>query len=155
MADLDAEDWKILRTISHDGRMPYSQIARRTGIKRETVQYRLKRMVSAGVIQHFLPYLDLAKVGYPVWGYMLISFKDLDAAREKQFDDYVRQNQHIIFAYRCLGQYDYGIELFAKTPKHLYSVQQELKRKFSRIIKDVQTGSFIEVTKVNYVPQLD
>lgn len=152
---LDTQDWQILRTMAKDARMPYSQIARKTGIRRETVKYRLKRMVSSGVIRHFLPFLDLAKVGYPVWGFMMISFKDLDSAREKQFEQFVSQNPNVIFAYRCLGQYDYGVELFARTPQHMYRIQQEFKRKFSRIIKDVQTGSFIEVTKINYVPQVD
>jgi DNA-binding Lrp family transcriptional regulator len=151
----DAIDWEILRTISHDGRMPVSRIARKLGIKRETVKYRLNKLFSSGVIKYCLPYLDLAKIGYPVWGFMLVSFKDLDSKSEAQFDDYVRKNPHIIFAYRSLGEWDFGVEFFAKTPQHLYEIQKELKSKFAKIIKDVKTGSIIEVTKISYVPNFD
>lgn len=152
---LDSTDWKILRMISHDARMPVSRIARKLGIKRETVKYRLGKLFSSGVVKYFLPYLDLAKIGYPVWGFMLISFKDLDQRSEEQFGDYVKKNPHIIFAYKSLGEWDFGIEFFAKTPQHLYEIQWDLKSKFAKIIKDVKTGSIIEVTKINYVPDLD
>lgn len=151
---LDEKDWEILRAISHNARMPASRIARRVGLKRETVKYRLNKLVSSGVVKHFLTYLDLPKIGYPIWGFMLISFKDLDSKSEKDFDEYVKKNPHIIFAYRALGEWEYGIEFFAKTPQELYAIQKELKNKFSKIIKDVKTGSIIETTKVNYVPHL-
>lgn len=152
---LDSTDWEILRAISHNARMPISQIARKTGLKRETVKYRLGKLISSGVIKHFLTYLDLPKIGYPVWGFMHISFKDLDSKSEKEFSDYVKNNPHIIFAYHSLGEWDFGIEFFAKDPQQLYEIQRELKSKFSKIIKEVKTGSIIKVSKINYVPQFD
>lgn len=152
---LDAIDWQILRTISHDARMPVSRIARKLGLKRETVKYRLSKLRSRGVIKYFIPYLDLSRIGYNVWGFMLISFKDLDNKSEDAFEDYVKKNPHIIFAYRALGEWDYGVEFFAKTPQHFYEIQKELKNRFAKIIKDIKTGSIIEVTKINYVPNFD
>src|SRR3989344_1477347 len=134
---LDAKDWEILRAISHDARMPASRIARRVGLKRETVKYRLKKLRSSGVVKYFLTFLDLAKIGYPVWGFMLISFKDLDAKSEDEFDKHIKKNPHVLFAYRALGEWDYGIEFCAKTPQQLYEIQQDLKKQFSKIIKDV------------------
>lgn len=155
MGMLDKTDWEILRVIAHDARMPVSRIARKLGIKRETVKYRLAKLVSNGVVKYFLPYLDLAKIGYPVWGFMLVSFKDLDPKSEAEFESYVKKNPHIIFAYQSLGEWDFGIEFFAKTPQHLYQIQKDLKSNFAKIIKDVKTGSIIEVKKINYVPDLE
>ncbi len=154
VATLDATDWEILRELSHDARMPVSRLARRVKLHREKVKYRLKRLVEQGVVKYFLTFLNLPRIGYPVWGFMLISFKDLDQKSEEQFDKYVKANPHIMFAYRSLGEWDYGIEFFAKTPQHLYEIQLELKRSFAKIIKDVRTGSIIETTKINYVPQM-
>ncbi len=151
---LDDKDWEILRAISHDARMPISRIARHVGLKRETVKYRLKKLSASGVVKYFLTFLDFAKIGYSVWGYMLISFKDLDAKSEDEFDKYVKANPHIIFAYKALGEWDYGIEFFAKTPQQLYEIQLDLKKKFAKIIRDMRTGSIIETTKINYVPKL-
>ncbi|MDD5162797.1 MAG: AsnC family transcriptional regulator [Candidatus ainarchaeum sp.] len=153
-AALDKQDWKILRAISHDARMPVSHIARQVGMSRETVKYRLKKLKSNGFIKYFLTFLDVAKIGYPVWGFMLISFKDLDAKSEDEFDKYIKRNPYVLFAYRALGEWDYGIEFFAKTPQQLYEIQLELKKQFSKIIKDIRTGSIIETVKINYVPQI-
>ena len=151
---VDGVDWKILHLISHDARLPVSSIARQLGLKRETVKYRINKLVSKGVIKHFLTYLDLPKIGYPVWGFMHISFKDLNKESEKEFDNFVKKNSNIIFSYRSLGEWDHAIEFFAKTPQHLYEIQREIKSKFSKIIKDVNTGTIIEVTKINYVPNI-
>jgi len=149
---LNDKDWQIMRAISLNARMPVSRIARITGLKRETVKYHLNKLVKSGMVKFFLVYPDFAKLGYPVWGFANISFKDLDEKSEEEFNKHVQKNPHVIFSYRALGEFDYGIEFFAKTPKHLYEIQFELKKKFSKIIKDMRTGTFIETTKINYVP---
>ncbi|MBI4399169.1 Lrp/AsnC family transcriptional regulator [Candidatus Micrarchaeota archaeon] len=149
---LDSKDWEILEVLSQDGRLSVAAIARKTGLKREVVKYRLNRMVREKIILRFLTMLNLPKVGYNLWGYVHIRFKDMTPKREKEFLEHVRNNANIIFAHTTLGAWDFGIEFFAKDPGHFYSLQKELKEKFSDIIKDFETGSFIDIVKINYVP---
>ncbi len=149
---LDKTDWKILETIRQDGRMPVSMISRKTGLSRDVVKYRLQQLTKRGVIKGFYTVLNLPSVGLTVWGYMHISFKDLTAKREKELIDYAKAHPNILFAYSNLGSWDFGIEFCARDPKHFYELQKELKEKFSDIIKDSETGSFLEMHKMNYVP---
>ncbi len=151
-SELDEKDWEILHLISKDARMPVSTIARKLGFTREIVKYRLRKMEKDGVITYQL-WTNPPKLGYSVWGFMSISFKDLTPAREKEFIEYVQAHPYVSFAYSALGRFDFGLEFFTRDLGHFYEMQKEIKEKFANIIKDYETGTFIDVYKVNYVPR--
>ena len=58
MATLDDLDRRILSLLTADGRAPVSGLAERLGVARGTVQARIDRLVSQGVIRRFT--IDLA-----------------------------------------------------------------------------------------------
>ena len=58
MATLDDLDRRILSLLTSDGRAPVSGLAERLGVARGTVQARIDRLVSQGVIRRFT--IDLA-----------------------------------------------------------------------------------------------
>ncbi len=51
MYDFDKNDVQIVNMLLEDGRMPASEIARRTGVSERVVRYRIDHMVENGVIQ--------------------------------------------------------------------------------------------------------
>ncbi|MDP3742392.1 MAG: Lrp/AsnC family transcriptional regulator [Candidatus Micrarchaeota archaeon] len=149
---LDEVDWKILEAIKLKARLPVSGISRKTGLSRDVVKYRLQQLVKKGVINGFYTMLNLPSVGLGVWGYLHISFKDLTSKREEELIEFVKEHPNVLFAYSNLGSWDFGIEYCARDPKHFYELQKELKEKFSDIIKDSETGSYLEIHKMCYVP---
>jgi len=152
-AKLDEKDWQILELLADDARMPVSRIARKLGFTREVVKYRIGRLLKEKVVLSFIAWTNPPKMGFTVWGYMAISFKDLSPEREKEFIEYVMNHPYVSFAYSALGRYDFGVEFFARDSGHFYDLQKEIKEKFANIIKDYETGSFIDVYKVMYVPR--
>ena len=48
---LDSIDFKIIGLLQKDGRMPSSEIAKKTNISEATVRYRLKKQIDGGFIQ--------------------------------------------------------------------------------------------------------
>lgn len=48
---LDSTDFNIISLLQKDGRMPSSEIAKRTGVSEATVRYRLKKLIDGGFIQ--------------------------------------------------------------------------------------------------------
>ncbi len=150
--EVDEKDWKILELLATDARLSIAKIAQYTGMKRDVVKYRLKKMVSNKVIQSFLILPNMLKLGYPVWGFIHLRFQSLSAKREQEFIKFVKNNQYIIFAHSTLGAWDFGIEFCAQNPQHLFELQKELKEKFGDIIKDLETGSLVEIYKTSYVP---
>jgi len=152
--ELDEKDWAILNLIKDDARMPVSRIARKLGFTREVVKYRIEKM-KRNKVAAFIAWTDPPKLGYTVWGFMNIAFKDMTPAREKGFIDYVSVHPNVSFAYSALGRFDFGLEFFARDLGHFYDLQKEIKEKFSDIIKDYETGTFVDVYKVDYVPRQD
>ena len=63
---LDAKDKKILSALYQDGRMPVSKIAKKTGLKRDSIVYRIKRMIKNDIISFIRPTLNPAKIGFPL-----------------------------------------------------------------------------------------
>ena len=48
---LDSTDFNIISLLQKDGRMPSSEIAKKTGVSEATVRYRLKKLIDGGFIQ--------------------------------------------------------------------------------------------------------
>ena len=48
---LDRTDFNIIGLLQKDGRMPSSEIAKKTGVSEATVRYRLKKLIDGGFIQ--------------------------------------------------------------------------------------------------------
>ena len=48
---LDATDLAIIGLLQKDGRMPSSEIAKKSGVSEATVRYRLKKLIDGGFIQ--------------------------------------------------------------------------------------------------------
>ncbi len=151
-ANLDQLDWTLLSLLQENARMPISRLAQRMGVSRDVAKYRLKKLFSEKTVLCFLVMPNLPKLGYSVWGYVHLRFTNLSKAREQAFIRYVQAHPNVLFAHSTLGSWDFGIEFAARDPGHLFDLQRELMEKFSDIIKDVQTGSFVDVYKTAYVP---
>ncbi|HET6588741.1 MAG TPA: AsnC family transcriptional regulator [Candidatus Nitrosocosmicus sp.] len=60
---LDEIDVSIIKSILEDGRKPFRQISRETGITTPTVIARYERLVNIGFIKGVLPVFDFEKLG--------------------------------------------------------------------------------------------
>lgn len=151
-ADLDETDWRILDLISQNARLPVSKIARQLGLTREIVNYRIRKMIDEDVIVAFLTVANFPRTGYDIWGYMNLTFKDRTPEREREFIDFVRKMPYVVFAHTTLGSWNFGLEFFAKDVGHFFDLQNEITNRFSDIIKDAETGVYVDVYRMTYTP---
>ena len=96
---LDDTDWKILDALAQNARLSIGQIARKTGITRDIVKYRLTKMIEKDVITAFLTVANFPKIGFNTWGQVRFTFKDLTPKREKEFLNYVKNSPEISLRY--------------------------------------------------------
>ncbi len=61
---LDVKDKKILCLLSVNARAPVTQIAKKVGLSRDAVQYRINKYESSGIVQGYRTLIDLSKLGY-------------------------------------------------------------------------------------------
>ena len=59
---LDEYDEKIIRVLTENARIPAKDLAIKTGLSRQTSDYRLDRLICTGIIRGFCVDIDWSKV---------------------------------------------------------------------------------------------
>lgn len=78
MADtplVDALDTAVLKLFTAEPRIGVLEASRRLGVARGTVQTRLDRLSTAGVIRGWAPQLDPAALGWPVTAFLSLQIR--------------------------------------------------------------------------------
>ncbi|UGY95063.1 Lrp/AsnC family transcriptional regulator [Streptomyces gobiensis] len=72
---IDELDGRLLELLAQDPRIGVLEASRRLGVARGTVQARLDRLQTTGVIRGFGPDVDPAALGYPVTAFATLEIK--------------------------------------------------------------------------------
>ncbi|MFC4036382.1 Lrp/AsnC family transcriptional regulator [Streptomyces polygonati] len=72
---IDALDGRLITLLDQEPRIGVLEASRRLGVARGTVQARLDRLLSGGVIRGFGPQVDPAALGYPVTAFATLEIK--------------------------------------------------------------------------------
>ena len=72
---MDDLDVTLIGLFSREPRVGVLEASRRLGVARGTVQARLDRLVSSGVISGWGPDLDPAAIGYPVMAFLTLEIR--------------------------------------------------------------------------------
>lgn len=149
---LDSIDKKILTLLSQQGRASIAEIANQLKISRDVVKYRLDRLVKLKVIQGFVAVVNPTKLGLPNMVTVNISFLSSNTHREKSLVEYLKSAPYIVYAAKVLGRWDLQIEVYSKHNKHLDEILNEIREKFSDIIKDMEIIPIIQEYKWKEFP---
>jgi Lrp/AsnC family transcriptional regulator for asnA, asnC and gidA len=125
-AQLDSLDYKILSTLSSNGRKPYLEIARECGVSGAAIHQRIQKLTAMGVLKGSECLIDAASVGYDTCAYIGFFLKD-----PSKFDDVVerlRAIPEVVEVHFTTGQYDIFIKLYAHNNDHLlHLIHEELQ----------------------------
>jgi DNA-binding Lrp family transcriptional regulator len=135
MLNLDALDRRILLLFSREPRVGVLEASRRLGAARGTVQARLDRLESAGVVTGWAPALDPAALGFPV-----SAFATLEIAQAPQpgrgghqpVAEHLRAIPEVLEAHTITGAADVMVRLVARSNADL-----------QRVIDDVVSSPYV------------
>jgi len=152
MIKLDKKDKKILEIMTDKARASVSEIARKTGIPRDSVHYRIQRLIKSKVIERFHTYVDPVILGYPIYTFVTFTLHNFDD--EKKFYAYLSSHPNIVYVTKTSGKWDCIIAISAKTLEQFDTVLRDIRKQFSSIIKDYETASLIHQYKYDYMVDL-
>jgi len=114
--DLDA---RLIQALAAQPRAGVLELARRLGVARGTVQARLDKLVTRGVVTGFGPDLDLRALGYDV-----LAFTTLEIAQGRLADvvAHLRAIPEVLEANATSGPGDLHCRVVARTNAHLQDV---------------------------------
>jgi len=62
--ELDQTDRSLLSTLQRDCRIPLQEVAKKLGVPKSTVHYRIKKLEQEGVIEGYHARVNAAQLGY-------------------------------------------------------------------------------------------
>jgi DNA-binding Lrp family transcriptional regulator len=130
---IGVKDQKILVLLSENSRMPISEIAKKTRVSRETVNYRIKRMQNRGAILKFIAEIDFKRLGFNLYSvFILVDEKDKE--KQKALITALKEHSHTINVIEYSDRWDLEWRLIAKSIEEFDEVVSDLAAKFSDII---------------------
>ena len=71
---LDATDWAILTEVQRDGRIPFTELARRVNLSASATKERVRRLEEAEVITGYRAEVNPERTGYPVMAVVRLKY---------------------------------------------------------------------------------
>jgi DNA-binding Lrp family transcriptional regulator len=122
---IDSLDAALIETLTDNPRVGLLEVARRLGVARGTVQARLAKLESRGVITGHGPAIDPAALGYGISAFMLIELAQGRLAEAVQVMD---ATPEVLEADAISGPQDLICRVVARDTEHLQEVVNELLR---------------------------
>jgi len=144
LPSFDSKDRKILYELEQDCRRSLGEIAERTGLSKQTLHYRMQRLVDGGVIAGFITAIDPAKLGY-VNHRVLMQLGELDEAKRKVFLDFLIAHGNVSHVASCEGKFDIAITVLAENLVQFNAIFRAILKEFPGRVKNHDVGMAYEL----------
>ncbi|MBU0460744.1 MAG: winged helix-turn-helix transcriptional regulator, partial [Nanoarchaeota archaeon] len=111
MDKLDLKDRKILHELDLNARQSDSEIAKKVGLTRDSVRYRIKKLEDQGYINYFMTLLNSMKLGYN-WYRTFFKFQNLSVEKEQEIINWLKERASWIT--KVEGIWDLNTGIFVK-----------------------------------------
>jgi len=139
---LDVKDRKIIYELDINSRQSNSEIAKKVGLSKQVVGFRIKRLIKEKIISFFYPVIDISKLGFTVHKNFL-RLQNLDSGKEKELINFLVNHPNIVWVASCDGKFDLAFGTWAKDITFLDKTITELNKKFGEYIAERQIATII------------
>jgi Lrp/AsnC family leucine-responsive transcriptional regulator len=118
-------DRQILLLLSADGRMSFTELAKRTGLSVSAAHQRVRRLEQGGVVRGYVALCDPDQIGLPLTAF--ISIKPFDAAAPDDLPQRLEQVTAIEACHSVAGDENYILKVRVASPSALEDLLQEIR----------------------------
>ena len=151
---LDLKDKKILIELDKNARQTISEIAKKVGLNKNTVNYKIKRMVDEGIITGYWTFINPSKLGFFMMR-VYLKFFNSTGAQEKKMVDWLMNHKDTGIVSKLETTYDLGFMAFVKNIHEWEKIWDNFKEKFRKNFwqENVQIFSGVRYYRRNYLKQ--
>ncbi len=110
---MDRYDTEILSTLQTDGRITWSQLAKRVNLSASAVQRRVEALLERGVIENFTVNLNEAMLGHNVKAFVTVHIERQNMELAEDFRRRVREHPQVQACHMISGSIDFILEIVA------------------------------------------
>jgi Lrp/AsnC family leucine-responsive transcriptional regulator len=149
MYNLDLKDRKILYELDANSRQSYHKIAKKIGLSKDSIIYRVNKLQKEGIIKQFHTVLDVGKLGYISFR-LYLKFQNTNPKKEQEIIEFLKKEKIITWIVSIDGRYDLGMWILTKSIKEMNNLWNSLLKKYNNYIEKRDLTIF---TKVSYFPR--
>jgi DNA-binding Lrp family transcriptional regulator len=149
--ETDEADRMLLQLLSKNSRIGTNELAKKAQISPNTVRVKIKRMQDEGVIKRFTISINEKLLGIERQD-MLISLRNLGQEREKELEEFCKQENRITFMLRAIGKWDLTLTVDSKGQADFQDFLTSFRSSFSDIINEFEIAGIMEDVKFDYFP---
>jgi len=139
--NLDIKDKKLLYELDINSRESNSKIGKKIGLKKDSVNYRIKRLIKQGIITNFLTKIDVTKIGYLLYN-VFIKFQNTSKEIEIEFINYIKNSFKIGWGVTVLGNWDLIFIYWAENENDFFNFWKIILSKFGNYIDKKEISLF-------------
>ena len=115
----------IISLLAGDGRMSFTELAKRTGLSVSAAQQRVRRLERRGVIRGYAAIIDLDDAGLPLTAF--VSIKPFDPSSPDDAPERLAHLRAIEACHSVAGEENYILKVRVATPAELEDLLQEIR----------------------------
>ena len=135
MIELDSLDRKILSELDRNSRQAYSLLAKKVRAKKDTVKYRIEKLIENEVIEGFYTVIDYSKLGFLSFRFYF-QLSDMPLKKKHEMIEYLKNHKNISIFYRITGHYDFSFSIWARDIWEYEEFWEEFTGKFGIYLLD-------------------
>jgi DNA-binding Lrp family transcriptional regulator len=140
---LDKIDRRILFELDRNCRIPDTVLAKKVRRSKESVRYRIKKLVDDEIILGFTTWIDPTKLGYQT-AKIYLSLAN-NPEQRKKFIEKVKKDKRLFWLGLAEGAWNAGLTYFVRSNNEFFDLKNELFSEFKDLILDSKTGSLVSV----------
>ncbi|MEM4417226.1 MAG: Lrp/AsnC family transcriptional regulator [Nitrososphaerota archaeon] len=139
---LDDRDLRILKELADDSSQSITSIADKLKMPRTTVQERIKRLRTLGVITKFTVQLDYSKLGKPVTAFILVSVGMGSNIPQKVLAQEIAKLPDVVEVHIIAGEWDIIVKVRSDSMQTIGSLVVDKLRSMEGVARTVTCVSF-------------
>ena len=145
MVDLDQKDRKLLYELDCNSRQTIQQLARKIGLSKDAIKYRINRLLKDEIIKSFNAVIDTGKIGFTSFR-LFLKFYQLSPEKEREILDFLQKNKNLVWFVQVEGNWDINTWFLYKSLEEMNSFWIEFLTKFNNYIEKREFGIYSNVT---------
>lgn len=130
---LDMKSRKILYELDINARQSCSQIGKKVGLSKDTVNNRIKGMEKIGVIKGYYTILDISKLGYLDFR-VFVKLYNVSPKKEEEIINYLTKHPRVGWLVSVTGNWDINMLVWAESVFKFQKFWDEFMEKYSDFV---------------------
>ena len=148
MLELDALDKKLMWALDLDARAPATRLARQLKQNKETINFRIKRLLARGILKGFYTAFNTSKLGW-VYYKLYLKFANTTPEREREIMAYLAQGEHVSYLASMEGRYDCVLLVIARTAAELRNFMNPFMKRYGIFVQEHDLTTLLVVHRLN------